>query len=128
MKKLVAFCLFAVVAAANAAPSANPTGDAWVGARPAVKVNVSPAGADTFRVSATIRDLRNGNVLSEPVLVTKAGMPAKAEVGTTGTPGATVIAFTVTVAPDGNSAGYRSEIRSNGEVLAAEEATLVVGR
>ena len=128
MKKLVALCLFAVVATANAAPSATPPGDAWIGARPAVKVTVSPDGADTFRVSATVRDLRNGNVLSEPVLITKAGMPAKAEVGTTGAPGATVVAFTVTVAPDGKSAVYSSEVRSNGEVLAAEEATLVVNR
>ena len=128
MKKLVALCLFAAVAAANAAPSATAPGDAWIGARPAVRIAVSPEGTDTFRVSATVQDLRNGNVLSEPVLITKAGMTAKAEVGTAGAPGATVVAFTVTVALDGKSAVYSSEVRSNGEVLAAEEATLVVNR
>ena len=128
MKKLLAVCLFVVSAAANAAPTASAPGDAWIGARPAVKVTVSPGSADTFRVSATVRDLRNGNVLSQPVLITRAGMPAKVEVGTTGSPGATIVAFTVTVAHDGKSAAYKSEIRSNGDVVAAEEATLVIGR
>jgi hypothetical protein len=128
MKKLVAFSLLAVASAAVAAPFATPSPDAWVGARPAVKVSVASVGAGKFRVNATVRDLRNGNVLSEPVLVATAGAPAKVEIGATGTPGSTVVAFTVTVAPDGRSASYSSEIRSNGEVVAAEEATLAVGR
>jgi len=81
----------------------------------------------TFQVKATVRDLRNGNVLSEPRLLVKAGVPAKAEIGAAGTPGSTAIAFTVLVASDGKSAAYNSEIRSNGETVAAENAQLVVG-
>ncbi len=91
MKKLVAFSLLAVASAAVAAPSATPSPDAWVGARPAVKVSVASAGAGKFRVNATVRDLRNGNVLSEPVLVATAGAPARVEIGATGTPGSTVV-------------------------------------
>ena len=128
MKKLLALSLLTVASAAFAAPDTTPAADAWVGARPAVKVSVAKAGADTYRVNATVRDLRNGNVLSEPVLVTKAGVPAKAEVGATGAVGNMLVAFTVTVAADGQSASYTSELRSNGEVLASEEATLAVTR
>lgn len=128
MKKLLAISLLAAVASASAAPGPTPPGNAWVGARPAVQVSVASAGTDTYRVQATVRDLRNGNILSEPKLVTRAGVPAKAEVGADGAPGDMLVAFTVTVAPDGQSASYTSELRSNGEVLASAEATLAVAR
>ncbi|MGY4516906.1 hypothetical protein [Lysobacter sp. HA18] len=128
MKQLFALSLFAIAAAATAAPVATPAGAAWAGARPAVNVSVARAGANTFRVSATVRDLRNNNVLSQPVLVVKAGVPAKAEVGATGAPGTSAVAFTVTVAPNGESASYESQIKSNGAIIATEEVTLAVGR
>lgn len=127
MKKIFAITLFAVATAAHAAPAPTAGDDAWIGARPSIRIQVSPAVNGTFRVKATVTDLRNGNVLSEPLLLVKGGVPAKAKIGATGAPDATTVAFTVTVAPDGKSAIYNSEVRSNGEVIAAEEANLVIG-
>ena len=111
------------------ATSRTPTNpEAWIGAPPVVKVSVASEGSNTFRVNATVRDLRNGNLLSEPSLLVKAGAPTRVELGTTGDPASVLVAFSVTVAANGEFASYVSDIRTNNEVLASEEALLVVSR
>lgn len=124
MKNLAVLALLSLTFAASAAPDAA----AWTNARPNVKISVAAAGAETYKVSAVVTDLRNSRILSEPRLVTKAGMSAKAEIGAKGQPGATLVSFTVTVAPNGRTAAYSSEISANGQVIAAQQATLVVTR
>ena len=128
LKNLLAFALPALAGPvfANSTGTMNP--DVWIGARPALKVSVAAEASDTVRVNATVRDLRNGKLLSEPVLVVKAGAPARVELGTTGHPAAVLVGFTITVAANGESASYMSEISSNDEVIATQEATLVVSR
>ena len=129
MKKLLAIPVLALAFAAYAevphpAPS-NP--DSWNGARPDVRVRVKPIrDTDTFLVSAVVTDARDGRVLAGPSMTVKAGVPANAEVGTTGGPDATSLAFTVVVAPDGKSASYRSEIRNNANVIAAQDSVLAI--
>lgn len=104
-----------------------PSADAWIGARPSVEVSVHPGpDADTYRVNAVVTDLRSGQVLSIPMMLVAAGAPAKAEIGAVGIQGATQLAFSVTVAADGESAAYSAEVRSNGEVISAQHATLLV--
>lgn len=128
MKKLAALSLFAALAVAGTAFCATPASShAWIGARPSTKIAVSSIGNHRYRINATIRDLRNGKVLSRPELITKAGAPAEIRVGRTGSPGDTLLSFTITVAADGKSAAYRSSISRNGEVMTSQEGTLAVG-
>lgn len=114
----------APISSSHPAPS-NP--DSWMGAQPDVRVRVkSIRDTDTYLVSAVITDTRDGRVLSGPTMTVKAGVPAKVEVGTTGAPDATSLMFSVTVAPDGKTASYRSEVRSNAVVVSAQDAVLAV--
>ena len=116
---------FAAMADSSHPAPSNP--DSWVGARPDVRVRVKPVrGTDTYLVSAVVTDTRDGRVLSGPTLTVKSGAPAKVEVGTTGAPNATSLTFSVVVAPDGKTASYRSEIRSNNEIISAQDAVLAV--
>ena len=129
MKKLLIIPALALsfAAAADSSHPAPTNPDSWMDARPDVRVRVSPVrGSDTYLVSAVVTDTRDGRVLSGPNMTVKAGSPAKVEVGTTGTPGTTSLMFTVVVAPDGKTASYRSEVRSNDKVISAQDAVLAV--
>ena len=121
---LLALPLCALADAPHPAPS-NP--DSWMDARPDVRVRVKPVrDSDSYLVSAVITDTRDGRVLSGPSMTVKAGVPAVVEVGTTGAPKATSLKLSVVVAADGKSANYRSELRSNGDVVAAQDSVLAV--
>jgi len=127
-KLLVAPALALLLAAFADVPHPAPSDPhSWNGARPEVRVRVKPIrDTDTFLVSAVVTDTRDGRVLAGPSMTVKAGVPANAEVGTTGGPDARSFAFTVVVAADGNSATYRSEIRNNSDVLAAQDSVLAI--
>ena len=129
MKKLFAVALFALSFSALAA-SADPVApDAWMGARPSVQITVVHGTApDTYIINAVVSDLRTGNVLAKPVMVTRAGTPARAEIGGVGVKGMVSVAFTVTVDPSGQTAAYSSEVRDNAEVVASQSATLAIAR
>lgn len=135
MKRLLTTALFALsfsafagssppISAVHPAPS-NP--DSWMGAQPDVRVRVKPIrDTDTYLVSAVVTDARDGRVLAGPTLTVKPGVPAKVEVGTSGIPDAISLMFSVTVAPDGKSATYRSEVRNDSVVVAAQDAVLAL--
>lgn len=117
----------AALLAASASVLAAPSADPWMGARPSLQLAVSRTDMpDRYTVRAKVWDLRSGAVLSEPILVVEGGKPAVAEVGALGTPGAMLVAFTVTVDADGRRAACSSEVRDNGTVISAQRATLAV--
>ena len=135
MKRLLTIALLAISFSALAHPSppissphpAPSDPDSWMGARPDVRVRVKPIrDTDTYLVSAVVTDTRDGRVLAGPTLTVKAGEPARVEVGTTGVPDAISLMFSVTVAPDGKSASYRSEVRNDSVVIAAQDAVLAL--
>jgi hypothetical protein len=71
MKKLFAVALLALSFSAVADSAAPTSPDAWVGARPNVQIAVTRgATPDTYTVNAVVSDLRTGNVLAKPVVVT----------------------------------------------------------
>src|SRR5689334_5622774 len=123
MKKLCVLVPLALSSAALAAPTDTASADAWKGARPNVEISVAHAAApDTYTVNAVVTDLRTGHVLAKPVMLTRAGMPARAEVGGVGVEGMASVAFTVTVDASGQTAAYSSEVRDNAEVVASQSA------
>lgn len=127
MKKLFAASLLTLSFSALADSAAPVAPDAWAGARPSVQITVAHGTTpDTYNINAVVSDLRTGNVLAEPVLVTRAGTPARAEIGGVGVKGMMSVAFTVTVDPSGQTAAYSSEVRDNAEVVASQNATLAV--
>ena len=129
MKKLFAVALLALSFSALADSATPVAPDAWVGARPNVQITVSHGTApDTYTINAIVSDLRTGNVLAKPVMVARAGSPARAEVGGVGVKGMVSVAFTVTVDPSGQTAAYSSEVRDNAEVVASQSATLAVAK
>jgi len=128
MKRLAAVALLALPSAAFAASPSPTSSDAWQGARPAIEISVGHAEAPgTYRVNAVVTDLRNGDVLAEPVMVMQAGQAARAQVGGVGVEDLVSVAFAVTVDPSGESASYTSEVRNDAEVVASQRATLAVG-
>ncbi len=129
MKKLFAVALLALSFSALADSATPVAPDAWVGARPNVQITVSHGTApDTYTINAIVSDLRTGNVLAKPVMVARAGSPARAEIGGVGVKGMVSVAFTVTVDPSGQTAAYSSEVRDNAEVVASQSATLAVAK
>ena len=135
MRNLLAIVLLALPFPALAAGSppipvehpAPSDPDAWMGAQPDVRVRVKPIrDTDSFLVSAVVTDARDGRVLAGPSLTVKPGVPARVEVGATGAPDAISLMFSVTVAPDGRSASYRSEVRNNSVVVSAHDAVLAL--
>ena len=128
MKHLLIVSLF-VLSVGLVVTSSDPAPpDVWAGVHPSIQVSVAPGGVDTYRVAATIRDLRNDTVLAEPVMMVTAGIPAQVEFGSVGAPEARLVVFRVTVAADGQSAACRAEFHVNDEIIVAVEATLAVGR
>ena len=94
------------------APAVSP--DAWQGAHPSLEINVTRgAEPDTYSIKAVVTDLRNDTILSRPELLTRAGSPARFELGGVGIDGAISLKLEVTVDPDGQTATYASEIRDN---------------
>lgn len=129
MKQLFAVGLLALSFSALADSATPVTPDAWIDARPDVQISVSHGPAPgTYTINAVVSDLRNGNVLANPVMETRAGAPAHAEIGSTGVKGMASVAFTVTVDPSGQTAAYSSEVRDNAEVVSSQRATLAVAR
>ncbi len=127
MKKLSAAALLILSFSAFADSTTPVASDAWTGARPNVQITVSHGTApDTYTINAIVSDLRTGNVLAKPVLVARAGSPARAEIGSVGSKGMISIAFTVTVDSSGQTAAYSTEFRDNAEVFASQSATLAV--
>jgi hypothetical protein len=127
MKKLFALALLALSFSAVADSAAPTSPDAWVGARPNIQIAVTRgATPDTYTVNAVVSDLRTGNVLAKPVVITRAGTPARAEIGGVGAKGMVSVAFTITVDASGKTATYSSEVRDNAEVVASQSATLAV--
>jgi hypothetical protein len=127
MKKLFAVSLLALSfsAAADSADRISPA--AWLDAHPSVQISVTHGDvSDTYKVNAVVSDLRTGKVLAKPVLVTRAGVPARAEIGGDGTKGMVSVMFTVTVDPSGKTAAYSSEVRDNSQVVTSQSATLAV--
>ena len=115
------------VAAANSNAPVNA--DAWANAHPKVQVAVTRGtAADTYSVSATISDLRTGEVLAEPKLIASAGKRAQVQAGATGIAGMITVEFTVTVADAGDVAEYTSQVKDNGVVISSQSATLAVTR
>jgi hypothetical protein len=127
MKKLFAFALAAVSFSAFAASADRISPAAWLDAHPNIQIAVTHGDApDTYNINAVVSDLRTGKVLAKPVLVTRAGTPARAEIGGDGVKGMVSVTFTVTVDPSGKTAAYSSEIHDNSEVVASQSATLAV--
>lgn len=127
MKNLIAIALLTVSSVAIASSNAPVSPDAWTNAQPNVQVAVSHGTtADTYNVSATISDLRTGQVLAEPKLITSAGKPAQVQAGATGIAGMITVEFTVTVADSGDVAAYTSQVKDNGVVISSQSATLAV--
>jgi hypothetical protein len=129
MNRLALALLALTFATAYAEGPVAQSPDVWIGARPSVEISVRPSStAGTFMIAAVVKDLRNGEVLSKPMMLVKAGAPAKLEVGAQGVPDASALSVAVTVAGDGKTAAYSSEVRSNGEVVSSQQATLAVER
>jgi hypothetical protein len=127
MKNLYAVALLAFPFSAIADSTAPVAPEAWDNARPDVQIAVvHGAVPDTYTVNAIVSDLRTGKVLAEPVLVTRAGTPARAEIGGVGSQGTVSVAFAVTVDPSGQTAAYSSEVRHDAKVIASQSATLAV--
>lgn len=83
---------------------------------------------DTYELSASISDLRTGQVLSEPKLIATPGKPAQVQVGATGAEGMISVEFTVTIADSGDTATYSSQVKDNGVAISSQSFTLVVAR
>jgi hypothetical protein len=129
MKKMLAVLLLALSFSVFADSAAPVTSDAWMGARPSVQITVAHGTApDLYNINAVVSDLRTGAVLAKPVMVTRAGAPARAEIGGVGVKGMVSVALTVTVDPSGQTAAYSSEVRDNAEVVASQSATLAVAK
>jgi hypothetical protein len=127
MRKLMIACLLALSFPAFAETPAPAAADAWVGARPSVQITVAHGDAlDSYEIHAVVSDLRTGDVLAKPVILTHAGAPAVAEIGGVGVEGMVSVVFTVTVDASGRTAAYSSEVRDNAEVIASQSATLAV--
>lgn len=127
MKKLLAAALLVTSFSALASSAEPAAPDAWHGARPNVQIAVSHGDtADSYTINAVVSDLRTGKVLAKPVMVARAGAPARAEIGGVDVKGMVSVAFTVTVDPSGETAAYSSEVRDNAEVVASQSATLAV--
>lgn len=129
MNRLALALLALTFATAYAEGPVAQSPDVWIGAHPSVEISVRPSStAGTFMIAAVVKDLRNGEVLSQPMMLVKAGAPAKLEVGARDVPDASALSVAVTVAGDGKTAAYSSEVRSNGEVVSSQQATLAVER
>ena len=118
--------LLCVSALANAGSAGASAAD-WSHARPKIELQVKrmPA-ADTYAVTAVLTDLKSGQILSKPKLITHAGTPARIEVGAKDAPGAVLVNIDVTVAASGSTATYVSEIRDNNEVMSSQVLTIAV--
>lgn len=122
---VIGLTLFASAALADAS-RVETTGD-WRNARPKVEIQVRRASdADMFVILATISDLKTGKTLAQPKLKTRAGVPARIEVGAKGEPGLISVDATVTVSPSGTSALYSSDIHDNDQVISSQTATLAI--
>jgi hypothetical protein len=127
MKKLFAVSTLALSFSAFADSADRISPADWLDAHPSVQVSVIRGDApDTFKVNAVVSDTRTGKVLATPLLITRAGTPARAQIGADGTKGMVSVTFTVTVDASGKTAAYSSEIRDNSEVVASQSATLAV--
>ncbi|MBS0319358.1 MAG: hypothetical protein JSR18_02350 [Proteobacteria bacterium] len=126
MKRLaLALLSIPLVAFGQTAPPPSP--DLWIGAHPAVALSVTPyTTPDLYVVSAVVTDLRNDTVIAKPVMLVKAGAPARLEAGVEGVPNASGFRMQVTVARDGKTAAFKSEVKANGETVAAQAGTLAV--
>lgn len=119
--------LLCVASLANAGGTVDVSKNDWRHVRPKIEVQVKRmATADTYVVTATLSDLKSGQVLSQPKLITHAGAPARIQVGEKGTPGSVLVDIDVTVAPSGSTATYVSEVRDNNEVVSSQVLTLAV--
>jgi hypothetical protein len=127
MKKLFAVSLLAFSFSAFADSADRISSAVWLDAHPSVQIAVTHGDApDTYNVNAVVSDLRTGKVLAKPALITRAGTPARAEIGADGTKGMVSVTLTVTVDPSGKTAAYSGEIRDNSELVASQSATLAV--
>ncbi len=100
---------------------------AWMSAKPASSVKVAPtAEPGVYLVSAKVSDLATDKILATPELRVVAGAaPATFELGIDPV---VVIKFVVSVAADGRSAEYTSEVRRNRKVESAHSATLALAK
>jgi hypothetical protein len=128
MKHLNLFAVAAITLsqfASAAEPAALPSHDAWLNVHPGISVDVHPAGkTNQYEINATITDLATGKVLTQPKLVINAGAPGIIQVGSTGLPGLVSVNLSVTVATDGATATYTSEIHSGTEVISSQKASI----
>ncbi len=122
-----ALALLALPALAFAQAPTPPSPDIWIGAHPAVELSIKPyTTPDTYVLSAVVKDLRNNTVIAKPVMLVKAGAPARLEAGVEGVPNASGFKMQVTVAQDGKTAAFTSEVQANGETVASQAGTLAV--
>ena len=129
MKNLITVALLCMSSVVVANPSAPAQADLWTNPRPDVQVSVVRGKAmDTYELSASISDLRTGQVLSEPKLIATPGKPAQVQVGATGAEGMISVEFTVTIADSGDTATYSSQVKDNGLAISSQSFTLAVAR
>lgn len=99
---------------------------AWIGARPAIQLELEP-GSDTgtYVVAATVTDLRNGATLATPRLEFSAAAPAVIELGV---PGEVTLRLEISVDLTGTRANWSFELRDGDERLTEQRATLTLSR
>jgi hypothetical protein len=130
MIRLFALSVLAVSITASAEGSlVAGTAEDWHGVRPKLELSVH-RGAEpaTYVIKAVVTDLRDGRVMARPSLITKAGIPARADVGAVGDRGLMSVGFTVTVDAQGKTAAYSGEVREDAQVISSQSATLAVSQ
>ena len=121
-----ALALVLVLSASSTTSSAPASPGDWSDVRPSVEIDVAPTDqAGQFEVNATIKDLRSGNVLSEPKLLTMAGRAAVIHVGSeTGA----MVKLSVLVDPAASTASYTAEVLQADEMVSSHSASVTLER
>lgn len=128
---LIGTSLFATAATRNTAQDARaaspPTPDDWNVMHPDIHVGVKAAAHDMYEVYATVDDVATGRPFAALRPLVYAGGSARGDAGSN-LPGAQVVSFDVTVAPDGRTASAVVEVRRDGIVASRSTSTIAVER